>query len=219
MSADKNHRLQPTRRKRSVPEDWATAEMIESFKPGKNSKPQHAGAQTIALDASGDLALFGGADGDVCVYSISKAKVMHHVKAGAAVTDAVWAGKTAIVSTSAGLVKGFNGKKEAFSFSGHAGEVTALALHPCEEILASVGVDKSYIFYDLASTSQVLQISTNTGTCFLNSFLFIANSGFRTDHGSISPRRSPLCCRWDRRPDQNLRCQDRRERCQFRRAK
>ena len=117
------------------------------------------------MDKSGDLALFGGVDGDVTVYSISKAKVMHHAQAGAAVTDVLWVGKTAVVSTAAGEVKGFNGKKEAFSFTGHAGESTALALHPCEEILASVGVDKSYIFYDLSSSSQVLQISTNTGMC------------------------------------------------------
>lgn len=114
------------------------------------------------MDASRDLALFGGADGDVTVYSVSKAKVMHHVKAGAAVTDVLWAGKTAVVSTAAGEVKGFNGKKSAFTFAAHAGEATALALHPCGEILASVGVDKSYIFYEVASASQILQISTNT---------------------------------------------------------
>lgn len=88
---------------------------------------------------------------------------MHHMKAGAAVTDVLWVGKTAVVSTAAGEVKGFNGKKEAFCFSGHAGQATALALHPCEEILASVGVDKSYILYDLNSTSQILQNPTNNG--------------------------------------------------------
>ena len=115
------------------------------------------------MDTSGDLALFGGADGDVTVFSMAKAKAMHHMKAGAAVTDALWAGKTAVVSTTSGEVKGFSGKKEAFHFSSHAGQATALALHPCEEILASVGVDKTYIFYDLTSSSQILQISTNTG--------------------------------------------------------
>ncbi len=146
-----------------MPEDWASAETIEAFKPGKSSKAQHAGAHAIGVDASGDLAVYGGSDGDVTVYSITKAKVMHHVQAGAAVTDVLWAGKTAVVSTAAGEVKGFNGKKLAFSFAGHAGEATALALHPCEEILASVGVDKSYIFYEVASASQILQVSTNTG--------------------------------------------------------
>ncbi len=117
------------------------------------------------------MVLFGGSDGDVTVYSISKAKAVHHVKAGAPVTDVLWAGKTAIVSTASGEVKGYNGKKEIFSFSGHAGQATALALHPCEEILASVGVDKTYIFYDLSSLSQILQISTNAGTHALPDFL------------------------------------------------
>ena len=163
MSINSFNRLSKTRRKRTVPEDWATAETIENLKPSKSSKPQHPGASAIAIDSTGELAVFGGADGDVTVYSISKAKAMHHVKAGAAVTDALWAGKTAVVSTASGEIKGFSGKKEAFSFSGHAGQATALALHPCEEILASVGVDKSYIFYDLTSLSQILQITTNTG--------------------------------------------------------
>ena len=156
-------RLNKTRRKRAVPEDWAAAETIENFKVSKSSKAQHSGSTAIAIDTAGELALFGGADGDVTVYSISKGKAAHHLKAEAAVTDVLWAGKTAVVSTASGNVKGYNGKKEVFSFAGHAGSATALALHPCEEILASVGVDKTYIFYDLTSLSQVLQISTNTG--------------------------------------------------------
>ena len=40
--------------------------------------------------------------------------------------------------------------------------MTALALHPSGDILASVGVDKNYTFYDLASSVQVLQISTDS---------------------------------------------------------
>ena len=82
---------------------------------------------------------------------------------GASVTNTLWAGNKAIVSTSAGLVKVFENGLETSSFSGHAGEVTALALHPSGEILASVGVDKSYIFYDLTSSVQALQISTDSG--------------------------------------------------------
>lgn len=205
--------LSKTRRKRAVPEDWATAETIQAFKPGKSSKAQHAGARAIAVDASGDLALFGGADGDVTVYSISKAKVMHHVQAGAAVTDVLWTGKKAVVSTAAGEVKGFNGKKVAFSFAGHAGEATALALHPCGEILASVGVDKSYIFYELSTPSQILQLSTNTGMYSSKPCSAIMLMKLiRINDGAIPPGRTPLCCGRGGRPDQALRRQDRRER-------
>lgn len=190
-------RLSKTRRKRAVPEDWATAETIQNFKASKSSKAQHSGSTAIAVDTTGDLALFGGADGDVTVYSISKAKAVHHLKAGAAVTDVLWAGKTAVVSTTSGEVKGYVGKKEAFSFSGHAGSATALALHPCEEILASVGVDKTYIIYDLTSLSQVLQISTNTSKSALQNLLrYAAYMHFSIIYCAIPPRWPSICRRW-----------------------
>ena len=60
------------------------------------------------------------------------------------------------------MVKAFENGVEVSSFSGHAGAVTALALHPSGDILASVGVDKNYTFYDLTSSVQVLQISTDS---------------------------------------------------------
>jgi pre-mRNA-processing factor 19 len=52
---------------------------------------------------------------------------------------------------------------EVASFSSHAGGITALALHPSGEILASVGVDKSYVLYDLSSLKPMSQIFTNSG--------------------------------------------------------
>lgn len=88
---------------------------------------------------------------------------MQELAAGSPITDALWAGNRAILGTSAGAVKIFENDVEISSFSGHAGEVTALALHPSGEILASVGVDKSYIFYDLSSSTQALQMSTDSG--------------------------------------------------------
>lgn len=82
---------------------------------------------------------------------------------GSSVTDTLWAGSKAIVGTSSGTIKTFENGIEVSEFSGHAGAVTALALHPSGEILASVGADKNYTFYDLTSSVQVLQISTDSG--------------------------------------------------------
>jgi len=115
------------------------------------------------LDASGDLALFGGRDGIAGVFSIYQNRLVQNFNVGAPVTDTIWAAAAAIVSTSAGTVKIFKNGTETSSFSGHAGEITALALHSSGEILASVGVDKSYIFYDLSSSTQVLQVFTGSG--------------------------------------------------------
>ena len=156
-------RLSKTRRKRVVPEEWATSDTIQSFAPLHKSKSLYTGARTVSLDASGDLALLGGSDGSAGVFSISQNKLVQEFSAGSSVTDTLWAASKAIVGTSAGTVKVFENGTEVSSFSGHAGEVTGLALHASGEILASVGVDKSYILYDLSASTQVLQIYTDSG--------------------------------------------------------
>lgn len=155
-------KLSKTRRKRAVPEDWATTDVISNFTPTQKSKPLYTGARTISVDASGDLALVGGSDGTAGIFSISQNNLVQELPVGSPVTEALWAGSKAIVGTSSGIVKAFENGVEVSSFSGHAGAVTALALHPSGDILASVGVDKSYIFYDLASSAQALQIFTDS---------------------------------------------------------
>lgn len=156
-------RLSKTRRKRAVPEDWATPNIVSNFTPTQKSKSLCTGARKISVDASGDLALLSGSDGTAAIFSISQHKLVQELPIGSPVTDVLWAGSKAIVGTSSGIVKAFENGVEVSSFSGHAGAVTALALHPSGDILASVGVDKSYIFYDLESSVQALQITTDSG--------------------------------------------------------
>lgn len=52
---------------------------------------------------------------------------------------------------------------EIASFSDHAGPATGLAMHPSKEILASVGSDKSFVFYDLANLQRATRVYTNSG--------------------------------------------------------
>ena len=106
------------------------------------------------------------------MFSILQNELVQELDAGSPVTDALWVGSTAVLATSAGTIKLFENGVEESSFSGHAGEVTALALHPSGEILASVGLDKNYIFYDLKSATQVLRVSTDSGKMkyFLSNF-------------------------------------------------
>lgn len=162
IGSDTSSRLSKTRRKRAVPDDWATPDAISSFAPLHVSKSLYTGARTISLDASGEMALLGGSDGIAGVFSISQNKLVQELAVGSPVTDAIWAGSKAVVGTSAGMVKTFENGVEISSFSGHAGAVTALAVHPSGDILASVGVDKSYIFYDLKASTQALQTATNS---------------------------------------------------------
>ena len=98
---------------------------------------------------------------------MSRRSLEQELAVGAPVTDGVWVGSTAAVATSAGTVKIFDSSAEVSSFSVHAGPVTALAVHPSGDILASVGMDKTYVFYDLSTSTKALQISTNSGMNFI----------------------------------------------------
>ncbi|KAI9831349.1 MAG: hypothetical protein M1819_005123 [Sarea resinae] len=156
-------RLSKTRRKRAVPDGWATSETIQSFAPIVTSEPLYPGSKSVAVDASGDLALLGGSDGIAGVYSLSQNKLVNVLKVGnGAITDALWWGNKAVVSTAAGSIKIFDNGSEVAAFSSHAGAVTALALHPSGELLASAGVDSSYIIYDLAELKTVSQVFTDS---------------------------------------------------------
>ena len=135
-------------------EDWANAETLEALKPEKLSDPLFTGSRFLSVDASGDLVLLGGSNGDAGVFSVSQKKLVQTIKgAGGSIADGLWAGDRTVLATSTGSVRVYSDGAEVSRFSGHAGGVTSLSLHPSGEILASVGVDKSYIFYDLASSS------------------------------------------------------------------
>ena len=109
--------------------------------------------------------LVGGADGVAGAYSISQNRVLQVLKGGGgAITDALWVGSKAVVSTAAGRVKIFEGQSELKTFRNHAGNVTGIALHPSGSILASVGADKSYVLYDLEALTPITQIYTDSST-------------------------------------------------------
>lgn len=141
-----------------------TSDALNSFAPAEKSNVIYDGARSFALNTRGDSALVGGKDGKLGVYSISEKIVVQEMDAGpGSITDALWIGDRAVASTSAGNVKIWESGKEVASFSRHAGEVTALATHPCDDILASVGVDRSYIFYDLTSNTIATQVFSDAG--------------------------------------------------------
>ncbi|EEH40525.1 cell cycle control protein cwf8 [Paracoccidioides lutzii Pb01] len=151
-------KLSKTRRKRTVPEEWATAEIIQELKPTETSEVLYPGGKFLSLDSSGELALVGGVDGVAGIYSLSEKQIVSSLKVGGAVTDAVWIGDKAAVATSTGTVKLFENGTEIASFNSHAGEAISLAAHATGDILASVGVDKSYVLYDLTTNAVITQI-------------------------------------------------------------
>ena len=157
-------RLSKTRRKRPVPEDWATTDDISSFTPKQTSEPLYPGGQSLSVNEPGDLALVGGLDDIAGVYSLTHQRVVQALKGGGGpITDAKWAGSRAVVATQSGRIKIFEGPDEVASFTSHAGGTMEIALHPSGDILASVGDDKSYVLYDLESLSTITQVYTDSG--------------------------------------------------------
>lgn len=141
---------------------------MAAFNNVQTSDPLYPGARSLAVDETGDLVLVGGANGVAGVYSISQGQLIQSLQCGTgAVVDGVWCGKRPVVALSTGAVKVFEGGKETASFTQHAGAATAVCLHPCGDIIASVGVDKSYILYDLQTSKPITQHFTDTGktTC------------------------------------------------------
>lgn len=118
----------------------------------------------MALDPSGDLVLLGGSDGQSGVFSISRENIVQTLTSGGpAIIDCLWVKNRAVIGTSNGSVKLFENGSEVCSFLQHAGQTTSLALHPSGKILASVGVDKSYVFYDIDASTVASQVFTNSG--------------------------------------------------------
>ncbi|KAI9928113.1 hypothetical protein ASPWEDRAFT_39093 [Aspergillus wentii DTO 134E9] len=150
--------LSKGRRKRPIPENWATSEAVSAYQPAESSEPLYPGSKALSVNASGELALVGGVDGVVGVYSLPEKRVVHTLQTNGPVTDAAWAGEKAIIASSTGSIKVFENGSELANFNSHAGEATALAVHATGDIVASVGVDKSYVLYDLTTNSTITQI-------------------------------------------------------------
>ncbi|KAL4998678.1 WD40-repeat-containing domain protein [Aspergillus recurvatus] len=153
--------LSKTRRKRPVPEGWATGETISAYKPTEITDALFPGGKTLSVNPSGDLILVETAEGVVGVFSPSQKQVLYTLQTKGPVTNALWAGEKAVVAASTGYVKVFESGKEIASFNSHAGAATGLALHATGDIVASVGEDKSYVLYDLKTNAVILQNFSN----------------------------------------------------------
>ncbi|EOO02876.1 putative cell cycle control protein [Phaeoacremonium minimum UCRPA7] len=158
---DETHqKLSKSRKKRPVPSDWASADDVASFDVKSSESLPVPQATSIALETG--YAAISGLKGDVAIFSVDAAKVERSLRIGEPVTDTAWTGQSVIFATSKGSVKVFQGGNQVASFSEHAGPATALALHPGEEILASVGTDKSFVFYDLNELKRVTRVYTES---------------------------------------------------------
>lgn len=161
-------RLSKTRRKRPIPENWATSETVSEFKTSFVSDTGRPKGVSIDIDATGEYALVGGAN-TAEIYSLSEKTLVPLTVDSGSVTDAVWVGQTAAVSTSTGVVKVFTkDATDVATFNVHAGAVTGLAVHATGDIIASVGVDKSYALYDISSKQLLTRVFSDAGESILS---------------------------------------------------
>ena len=157
-------RLSKTRRKRGIPEHWATNETLAALELKTLPNLELPDPTCMALDSSGDKVLVGAKSGNAKVFSIGQQDALHTLGSSkGAVTAVTWAGTSCVVASSTGSIQIYNGEHEISSFSQHSDAITALAIHPSGSILASVGLDMSLVFYDLPNALPVAQISTSCG--------------------------------------------------------
>jgi WD40 repeat protein len=188
-----------TRRKRPLPEDWATGDEIASYKIVASSDRFQPGSKIYSLHANDQLALIGEGEA-VKVQSLVDNNTSQTLDCdGGVATDAIWAGDRAAVSTSAGKVIIFSpiSEENPGSFLNHSGSVNGLVLHPSGEILASVSDDQTYSLYDLTTMTHLTQVQTGTSK-LLPSHSPAPTNILRTHLRPISPRWPPPRCRHQR---------------------
>ena len=151
-----------------MPEDWAASDEVATYDVKSTVDTQFTGAKTLAVDETGESFLCGDSDGTIAVYDLNSAAFTTRSNIGAgAITHGAWANDKAVVSTSSGAVVVTQEGNTTARFHQHAGAATAVAAHPCGDLLASVGIDKSYVLYDLQSSKVLTQTFAESGrfTC------------------------------------------------------
>lgn len=152
------------RKKRPAPKGWASSDDVAGLQ--QVAYTDLTVSQASSLDTESEFAAVGGLDGKVDIYSIQANNVERSLDIGEPVTATAWTGSKVIVATSKGSVKVLDSGSETASFQAHAGAVTGLSVHPGGRLLASVGVDKSFVFYDLDTLEKVSRAYTDAGMSF-----------------------------------------------------
>lgn len=80
------------------------------------------------------------------------------------ITGVAWFGTRPIIASATGAVRIWDERgSNSVKIGSHAGDVRAIAMHPCGDLLASVGVDKSWVTYDLNNGKAICQVFTEAG--------------------------------------------------------
>ncbi|KAG9250719.1 cell cycle control protein [Emericellopsis atlantica] len=148
------------RSKRPIPEGWVTGDEVSAFAPATtNALPV---AQATSLDVDQTIAALGGLKSASATYLIETDTVEHQIAVDEPVTATLAAASKVVFATSQGSVKVYQNGEQVSEASEHAGAATGLSLHPGEQILASVGSDKSVVFYDFTNMGRISRAYTDS---------------------------------------------------------
>lgn len=119
--------------------------------------------ETTSLDVNGATAVLGGLKGVSATYLIETDQVERSIQVEEPVTATLCAGSRTAFATSQGSVKVYQGEDQVADVTEHAGAATGLSAHPGGQIMASVGSDKSIVFYELSTMRRISRAYTDSG--------------------------------------------------------
>lgn len=147
-----------SRKERTVEPGWATVEEVSHYRELSIGRVDYLPTSLLVND---DYATIGTTEGDVSVYAFDEGvqeqviQITNHAITGVIRTDA-----KLIVSTDNGSVHVYqNGMKQA-AVKAHIGPITGLAFQPAEDMFATVGVDKSFVFYSMLTGEKLRRVYT-----------------------------------------------------------
>ena len=167
--------LMKTRRKRPVPEEWATADNISLYKSTSSVKTNCSNGVVLDVRKSDNSALIGSRKGGAFIVQSSNNSVESVAADSESVTAGIWVGSRVAVGTANGKVTIIEKGQEVTSFNAHSTAVSGLSLHPSGEILASTSSDRSYALYDLEANKVLTQVQTGSGMLRFAILAFVAN--------------------------------------------
>ncbi|KAK0609749.1 Diaminopimelate epimerase-like protein [Bombardia bombarda] len=162
-----HYHLTKGRKKRPIPEGWATPEQIATLHLARKTETQdHHSTSLATVDdvrgAGPEYLASGGLDGILGIYD-SKFDVesrLHSIDVKSQITALAFSKNDTnklIVACADGNIQLYYEGQAAHVYKSHIGPVTGIALHPGARFFASVGRDKSFVFYEDTTTKEVMK--------------------------------------------------------------
>jgi pre-mRNA-processing factor 19 len=168
--AEKQKELSKGRRKRAIPETWATADGLKGYTV-RGSYPIHKASAPgiLCVDAhpTKPLVITGGADTDVVVFSTDRQRVSSVLSGHTKRVSAVSFHPTEELALSSSVDRtvrvwsaegGASEYRTVQTLRVHEGEVTSMSVQPTGDYLATSSTDRSWALWDIRTGALLVRI-------------------------------------------------------------